>query len=203
MDEDLATGNGTLVGSLRDRSRQVASQEILRTALRLFVDQGFDETTVAQIAKEAGVSQRTLFRYFGSKEDLVGGSEDVFSALLTDAVQAQPAEADVWGVMRAAFAAALTVHVSAEEALRRFRLVHGTGSLHSAYLGKRARSQEVLLPLIEARMLSAEADRAQARAVIATAFACFEAAVTTWVECEGKGDLLDIYDRSMGVVRRL
>jgi tetracycline repressor-like protein len=34
---------------------------------------GQRETTVAQIAREAGVSQRTLFRYFGTKEDLIGG----------------------------------------------------------------------------------------------------------------------------------
>lgn len=50
-----------------DESREA----IAATAVRLFVEQGYDATTVGQIAREAGSSRATVFRYFGSKEDIL------------------------------------------------------------------------------------------------------------------------------------
>ncbi|BBA97174.1 putative TetR family transcriptional regulator [Actinacidiphila reveromycinica] len=193
-----AEGGGA--ATLWDRTRQLAAQEILRTALRLFAQQGYDETTVAQIAREAGVSQRTLFRYFGTKEDLLGSGEEQFVTLLTEAVRAQPADADVWQVLRAGFEAVLSLHTSPGEALERFRLVHRTDSLRAAYLGKRVRLQEAVLPLLEARLAPSGIGRGQARAIVATAFACFDAATVTWLEDDGRGDVLDLYDRGLAAL---
>lgn len=187
-----------------DRTRQLAAQEIFDTALRLFTRQGYDRTTIAQIAREAGVSQRTLFRYFGTKEDLIGGSQEQFVALLAETVREQPADAGAWEALRAAFEAALSTHESPEQALERFRLVHGTDSLRAAYLGKRVRLQEELLPVLEARLATASSsgtDRGQVRAIIATSFACFDAATATWLEGDGQGDILDLYDKGLAAVR--
>jgi AcrR family transcriptional regulator len=188
--------------TLWDRTRQLASQEILATALRLFTEQGYDETTVAQIAREAGVSQRTLFRYFGTKDDLLGGDQDRFRRVLTDTISEQPAGIGVWEALRAAVAAVLALHDSHEQALERFRLLHGTASLRAGWLEKRLRFQEDLLPLIEARMDPAPGSTtARARAVIATAFACLDAASVTWVAGDGQGDILGLYDECLAAVR--
>ncbi|MGW1747480.1 TetR/AcrR family transcriptional regulator [Streptomyces sp. NPDC002092] len=188
--------------TLWDRTRQLASQEILETALRLFTEQGYDETTIAQIAREAGVSQRTLFRYFGTKEDLLGGDQDRFGQVLTDTISEQPAEVGVWEALRAGIAAVLSLHDSREQALERFRLLHNTASLRAGWLEKRLRFQEDLVPLVEVRMDAAggSAD-ARARAMIATAFACLDAASMTWVANEGKGDIMDLYDECLAAVR--
>lgn len=188
--------------TLWDRTRRLAAQEILQTALRLFTQQGYDETTIAQIAREAGVSQRTLFRYFGTKEELVGGSEEQFITVLKDAVREQLAGATAWEAMRAAFNAALAIHASPEEVLERFRLVHHTDSLRAAHLGKRVRLQEELLPLLEARLATSGTNKTQARAIVATAFACFDTATATWLEADGQGDILDLYDQALAAVRR-
>lgn len=194
-----ATGAPT---TLWDRTRQLASQEILDTALRLFTEQGYDETTIAQIAREAGVSQRTLFRYFGTKEDLLGGGQDRFGQVLMDTISEQPAEAGVWEALRAGVAAVLALHDSREQALERFRLLHNTASLRAGWLEKRLRFQENLLPLIETRMDAATGNEgAKARAVIATAFACLDAASMTWVANDGKGEIMDLYDECMAAVR--
>ncbi|WP_377267608.1 TetR/AcrR family transcriptional regulator [Peterkaempfera sp. SMS 1(5)a] len=194
-----ATGAPT---TLWDRTRQLASQEILATALRLFTEQGYDETTIAQIAREAGVSQRTLFRYFGTKEDLLGGNQDRFGQVLMDTISEQPADAGVWNALRAGVAAVLALHDSREQALERFRLLHNTASLRAGWLEKRLRFQENLLPLIETRMDVATGNEgAKARAVIATAFACLDAASMTWVANDGEGEIMDLYDECLAVVR--
>ncbi|MEV1025935.1 helix-turn-helix domain-containing protein [Streptomyces sp. NPDC050264] len=188
--------------TLWDRTRQLASREILETALRLFTEQGYDETTIAQIAREAGVSQRTLFRYFGTKEDLLGGDQERFGQVLTDTVGEQPAEVDVWEALRAGIAAALTLHDSRDQALERFRLLHNTGSLRAGWLEKRLRFQEDLVPLIKPRMGSGAGNTGhKARAVIATALACLDAASMAWVADEGEGDIMDLYDECLVAVR--
>ncbi|MGW2832662.1 hypothetical protein [Streptomyces sp. NPDC001286] len=81
--------------------------------------------------------------------------------------------------------------------------MHNTASLRAGWLEKRLRFQEDLLPLIEARMdRTAAGDTAlRARAVIATAFACLDAASMTWVADDGEGDLMDLYDECLAAVR--
>jgi AcrR family transcriptional regulator len=196
-----ASNTGADAPTLWDRNRQLAAQEILHTALRLFAQQGYDETTIAQIAREAGVSQRTLFRYFGTKEELIGGGEEQFVTVLTNAIREQPADVSAWGVLRAAFKAGVSVNATPEQTLERLRVVYRTDSLRAANLRKRVRLQEELLPLLETRMAPSGTGKAQVRAILATAFACFDAATATWLEANGRGDILDIYDKGLAAVR--
>lgn len=56
---------------LRERRRLATRAEISAAALTLFETQGFDRTTIDEVAHAAGVSARTCFRYFDNKEDLV------------------------------------------------------------------------------------------------------------------------------------
>jgi AcrR family transcriptional regulator len=201
MEQDAHAATGA-PATLRDRTRQLASREILETALRLFTEQGYEETTIAQIAREVGVSERSLFRYFGTKEDLLGGDQEQFGQVLTDAVSGQPAEAGAWEALRAGIAAVQALNDSREHALQRFRLLHDTASLRAGWLEKRLRFQEDLLPLITSRMDAGVHKRdLAARAVIATVFACLDAASMTWVDNDGEGDVMDLYDECLTAVR--
>lgn len=60
--------------SLRDRKARLTRESIHRAAVSLSYERGLDAATVAQIADEAGISQRTFFNYFASKEDAIIGT---------------------------------------------------------------------------------------------------------------------------------
>jgi TetR/AcrR family transcriptional regulator, regulator of mycofactocin system len=78
----------------RGRPPGTSRRELELIALRLFTDQGFDNTTIEQIAAEAGVSKRTFFRYFGSKASVLwsefDSEVDTIRAALADVPAAVP-----------------------------------------------------------------------------------------------------------------
>src|SRR3954463_11773087 len=75
---------------LRERKKQRTREEIATTAMRLFRERGFDAVTVAEIARAADVSEKTVFNYFPAKEDLIvhRGAERLEHLIAT--VRAQP-----------------------------------------------------------------------------------------------------------------
>src|ERR1035438_1237524 len=73
---------------LRERKRARTFSEIQHEALRLFVAQGYEQTTIEQIAEAVEVSPSTIFRYFPTKEDMV--LTDEYDALIVAALAAGP-----------------------------------------------------------------------------------------------------------------
>lgn len=78
----------------RGRPIEVDAEALAARALALFTERGFDEVTMADVAEAAGVSRRTLFRYFPSKPDLVWGGFDEALARFEAALAPGAADAD-------------------------------------------------------------------------------------------------------------
>lgn len=73
--------------SLRERKKQHTRQLIAEIARRRFAERGFERVTVAEIAREAEVSEKTVFNYFATKEDLVYWRLEAFEQELLDTIR--------------------------------------------------------------------------------------------------------------------
>ena len=72
---------------LRERKKQQTWGLIAQTARRLFQEHGFDAVTVADVAREADVSRKTVFNYFPTKEDLFYSGLEFFQTRLLEAIR--------------------------------------------------------------------------------------------------------------------
>ncbi|MGP7997069.1 MAG: mycofactocin system transcriptional regulator [Streptosporangiaceae bacterium] len=93
-------------GARRGRPPQTSARQLEVIALRLFTEQGFEETTVDQIAAEAGVSRRAFFRYFDSKAGVLWGAFDSEVATVRSLLAGMPAGLPVLEAVRRAVLAA-------------------------------------------------------------------------------------------------
>src|SRR5262249_25752484 len=75
---------------LRERKKQRTRQLLAETARRLFSERGFEQVSIAEIAREAEVSEQTVFNYFPSKEDLVYSGLEIFEEQLLAAIRERP-----------------------------------------------------------------------------------------------------------------
>jgi AcrR family transcriptional regulator len=79
------------VPGLRERKRQQTRERLTRAAMALFLERGFEATTLDDIAAAADISRRSFFHYFASKEDVVFAWHEETTAALIAAVAARPA----------------------------------------------------------------------------------------------------------------
>lgn len=188
---------------LVERSRRAARAEVARTGVALFLDRGFDATTMDDVAAAAGVSRRTLFRYFGSKEEVVLGHLSGLGDALADAVRAQPADVDVWDALVVAFTQVLPTSLADDDAAARALagLVESTATLRAAHADKHRLWLDALTPAVAERLADAPAPRLAARAVIGTLLACLDAATHEWLCTDDPQDLRTLAVAALTAVR--
>ena len=85
--------------SLQTRKKQFIRDAIFDAAVETFAANGFDETTVEDVARAAGVSRASFFRYFSSKDDLLAQNVMNYGAALTEAIKACPPSFSPFQVM--------------------------------------------------------------------------------------------------------
>jgi len=136
---------------LRERKKARTKASIQEHALRLFREQGYDNTTVEQIADAAEVSPSTFFRYFGSKEDVV--VYDALDPILIAAWRAQPRELAPMEALRRAMREVFgrLGPDYLEEMTERGRLVYGVPALREAMVNDMIRTVGVFAEEIALR----------------------------------------------------
>ena len=181
---------------LRERKRMRTMAVIQQAALRLFAAQGYQATTVDQIAAAAGVSPATFFRYYPSKEDVVRSDE--FDDLLLGELARRPPEENAYEAVAAACRAIIPYLEEARElVIERARLVLQTPSLH-AQLWEAYRANLDMCATALALRLGQDPAGLEVRALAAAATAAAFEAMMAWVLSDGTADLSELLDRCLG-----
>jgi AcrR family transcriptional regulator len=174
--------------------------EVAVVALDLFAEKGFDGATVDDIARAAGMSRTSFFRYFPTKEDVVLGYLDELGPAIARALAARPAEEDPWRALRSAFGAAYADGKNPPDRTLG-RMLLGTPSLRARHQEKQSRWQDLFLPEIAARLGISEDPRdPRPRALAAAALGCLDAAFQAWTTTNGEADLSTLIDNAFNVI---
>ncbi|MFE5481114.1 TetR family transcriptional regulator [Streptomyces sp. NPDC056527] len=192
----------TTTPGLRIKTRQAVTQALADTALELFDTTGFDQVTVADIVAAAGISQRSFFRYFSNKEDVVFGDSIPSADEVRDELLRHLDKAPVWNALRAAFqTAALQMDSDREHWKRATRVICRTPGLRARYLEKHLAWTDVLVPEIASR-LDPDGPDAELRAqtMINTALGCFDVALMRWSDSSADLSLPALIDDVFGFV---
>jgi AcrR family transcriptional regulator len=193
---------------LRERTRRAVQKEIAEAANVLFVERGFEGTTIDDIAAAVSMSQRSVFRYFATKEEIVLGKFDLVVDDMLAALRARPADEAVWTSLRRVFdVLVILAETPGQEKMVEpiHRVVFETPVLLAGYLQRLQHMQDAvvaeLLSRAEAIGAPYAADDPTPRALTAAAFGCLVAAQHSWLASGANGPLADAIDRAMATVR--
>jgi AcrR family transcriptional regulator len=186
---------------LRERTRRAVQADIAATAMELFLAHGFDAVTMDQIAQQAGVSRRSLFRYFGTKEDLVLGNLAERGRESAGALRSRPDHEPPWTALRQALEVVVrSSGYSPERAFKVSTMVHRTPSLRARRQEKQLLWLDFLVPEIRRRLTGDDADL-RAQAIVSSALACLDTATEIWLQRNGEGRIEQLYDEAVAAVR--
>ncbi|HQU26094.1 MAG TPA: helix-turn-helix domain-containing protein [Acidimicrobiales bacterium] len=170
-------------------------------ALDLFSERGYEATTVADVAARAGLSERTFFRHFPDKREVLFDGSRALEAEVTAAVGACGASSALGAALTglAAGATALEGAVGLERARVRARLVTSTAELREREQMKRAELSDAVARSLAARGCPpGEAALAAGLAVVT-----FESAFAAWVGGDGTRGLAEELVRATGALAAL
>ncbi|WFE25219.1 TetR/AcrR family transcriptional regulator [Solwaraspora sp. WMMD791] len=189
--------------SLRERTRRAVQRDIAEAALQLFVSHGYDATTIDDIAAAVGMSQRSVFRYFATKEDIVVGKFDLGADGMLDNLRTRPGDEPVWTSLRRLFD---IVESPAQQQVTKpvQRVILETPALLAVYLGKLQSMQNAVVAVLRERAEAAgtpyAADDPTPRALTAAAFGCLIAAQHAWLVSTTADPLAAYIDRAMATL---
>jgi AcrR family transcriptional regulator len=191
--------------SLRERTRAAMRAEVADIAFRLFTEQGFEKTTVEQIAAEAGLSRTTFFRYFGTKEEVVLGRMAEVGHEVAAALAARPDNERPWDSLRRALDVVTQTDPGDPDRSRNLiRLLSDACVLMTRQWDKAEGWQSLLAPEVSRRLGgSTPGNDLRAWALAASAIACLNAAIDAWMADDGKTPLSALLDQAMGALSEL
>lgn len=170
--------------NLAERKQEVVRLALAAAAEHLFLTHGFEATTAEAIARAAGVSRRTFFRYFESKEDVLADHAEQFGERFYAALAARPASDPPLIAVRNALVPALEAAVEDGEVLRyTIRLLRETNSLRRVLLARRNRLEERVAALMTKRLGARAADTRPMLIAFLTR-ALFDTALNAWYDHE-------------------
>ena len=169
-----------------------------QAAMELFIERGFERTTVAEIAGRAGLTERTFFRHFADKREVLFWGQDALRELLVSRIAAAPdSVAPIDAVAAALEAAGAVLQERREYARRRQAVIAANAGLQERELIKLASLASALADALRRRGVTDPAASLTAEAGIAV----FKIAFERWVSEAGEADLPQLIRASLDDLR--
>ena len=179
--------------SIHARKINLVRREIAEKAFALFMKHGFDAVTFDDVATAAGVSRRTLFRYFETKEDIVVSQLEQFGERAGHFIALRPAnERPATAVLRSMHQVLDALLAEPERLRPLVALIGQTPRLRARMADKHAKWTAALAAPLAKRMRGRRA-AAAAAAIAATSVALFGLALNRWIE-DGRSPLGSLLD---------
>jgi AcrR family transcriptional regulator len=189
------------VSRLADRRRDHVAADIRRTAMALFDARGFDEVSVQDIADAAGMSARTFFRYFASKDDVLLDYQRHLQERLCQALRERPVDEDAVTALRAAYVETSSVAPGDHDAVvQRARVLAGARTLRARAQGERAIATEEVARLLAVRMRVDGSVDPRPLVVAAAMSGAAVAGWDHWLEAGGAGDPGEAVEAALDLV---
>ena len=166
----------------RERKKRETRDALIEAALDLFTRQGVDRTTIEQIADRADVSERTFYRYFATKEDVLFADGLERQEQFAAALAARPANEPLLDGLRVAaqdLAASMIAH--ADHSIRRQQVIETSDALQARYL-RLTEEWAALVSEHAARRLGMRADDALPRLLGSCVIATVRTTRATWIQ---------------------
>jgi AcrR family transcriptional regulator len=179
----------TRAPSLRDRHKDQTRRALRDSALKLFASQGYDATTIEEIAERAGVSTRTFFRYFPTKEGVLYSGERGWIQALVDAYPTQSTKLSDFDAMRVTLEGlAERLNKSRRSLLLNQRAAETSPTLRGLDRDHQVENTDVVARAIAARRGQDEPDEA-CSLLAAVALVTFRRALDNWLRGSASASL--------------
>lgn len=175
---------------------------LVAAAFQLFLERGYEQTTVDDIVALAGVGRRSFFRYFPSKEDVVFPDHERCLADMTAFLAA--GDEDDEPVRRVCDAARLVLRMYAENptfSVQRYRLTKKVPGLRAYELSVVWRYERALAEYLRGRFASRRDGTLQADVIAAAVVAAHNNALRSWLRSDGQDDADSAVDHALGYVQ--
>ena len=187
-----------LARGLRERKKLKTRESIQRQAMRLFGKQGYEQTTIEQIAAAVDISPSTFFNYFPSKEDVVlyDAYDPVILSLLSERPASEPPSVAIRNVLDAM---AGVFERDREIILARGRLWFEVPALR-ARIWEELEKAQVFMSALIAQRSGRSADDFEVRVIVMIVVTAAMEAMREWLLRDGKGSFMELVNQALDVV---
>jgi AcrR family transcriptional regulator len=202
----VSPASGQAAGGERQRQREETAAAIEQTALALFAEHGFGAVTSEEIARAAGLSRRTFFRYFpGGKEEVVLAHLHRVFARLPALLADRPPHESALVALREAFLEQARDEADRGSFRARFAIMSSVPAVAAQALVEQMRLAELLEHLVAVRLAANPSSDLRPRLIVTTVMAAFSTAVAQWVSSDLElsvlvGQALDALSPSLDLI---
>ena len=172
---------------LRERNRRQTLQRIAEVGIELFLAKGYDATTLDEIAAAAGISRRTFFYYFRSKDDILLAHLASYADALKATILESASAGEPIDVMRDALVK-LSARFESPRTSAIVRVVRETRTLHASRQGRQLQLEQAACDALR-ELWPAKERRDRLRLVAMASMGLMRLVVDAWIEQDGKRSL--------------